>query len=66
MKDFEFDKNNLSENLNNLNLENDINEEREAINEYEKLNFIKNKNGTRKIIIKLKDNIIDYLYFKKK
>ena len=75
MDNFEIEKNNLTDKLNNLNLEDDINdrneddiyEERETINEYDKLNYIKNKNGTRKIVFKLKDNIIDKLYeFKKK
>ena len=75
MDNFEIDKNNLTDKLNNLNLEDDINdiiendtyEERETLIEYDKLNYIKNKNGTRKLVIKLKDNIIDKLYvFKKK
>ena len=75
MDNFEIEKNNLTDKLNNLNLEDDINdinendtyEERETLIEYDKLNYIKNKNGTRKLVIKLKDNIIDKLYvFKKK
>ena len=68
-------KKNLTDKLNNFNLEDNINdinedniyEERETINEYDKLNYIKNKNGTRKIIPKLRDTIIEDLYiFKNK
>ena len=57
----------MEDDINDIN-EDEIYEEREIINEYDKLNYIKNKNGIRKIVLKLKDNnIIDKLYvFKKK
>ena len=72
---FEIEKDNLLNKLNNLNIddagneidENEIFEEPETLEEFEKVNYIKNKNGTRKIISKLRDNIIEDLYiFKKK
>ena len=72
---FEIEKDNLLNKLNNLNIDdagnemdkNEIFEEPETLEEYEKVNYIKNKNGTRKIISKLRDNIIEDLYiFKKK
>ena len=72
---FEIEKDNLVNKLNNLNIddtnyemnENEIFEEPETLEEYENVNYIKNKNETRKIIFKLRDNIIEDLYiFKKK
>ena len=51
----------------NNNKDKDLFEETDTIKDYEKLNYIKNKNGTKKIRYKLPDNIIDDLYiFKKK
>ena len=72
---FEIEKDNLLNKLNNLNIDvmgnennaNEIFEEPETLEEYDNVNYIKNNNGTRKLISKLKDNIIENLYiFKRK
>ena len=70
---FEKEKENLIMKLNWLNIENEeysqdkeIFEEEETIKEYDKINFIINKNGKTKIKNKLDGNIIEKLYIFKK
>ena len=70
---FEKEKENLNMKLNCLNIESEeysqdkeIFEEEETIKEYDKINFIRNKNGKTKNKIKLDDNIIEKLYIFKK
>ena len=70
---FEKEKENLIMKLNCLNIEDEeysqdkeIFEEEETIKEYDKINFIRNKNGKTKIKSKLDGNIIEKLYIFKK
>ena len=65
---------NLTEKLNNLNIEyenlynfhEDIFEEEETLNEYEKINYVKKPNETKNFKASLSNNIINKLYLLKK
>ena len=64
---FEKENDNLIMNLNCLNIEDEeYFEEEETIKEYDKINFIRNKNGKTKIKSKLDDNIIENIDIFKK